>query len=107
MCGKYSRIYNIGICIPPTRYTLHIQAKQKISISIPTPLEQITKCLICAGIKQNMSKAISHSIPLKINSSLTDERFQTKGYYRSEECTLLCKNNEICVECIKLEKTIY
>ena len=51
-----------------------------------------------------MSKSISHSIPLKVNSSFTDERFRTKEYYRSEEFTLLCKNNEICVECIKLEK---
>ena len=86
---------------------IYRQNKRSVrNISIPTLLEQIPKCLICAGIKQNMSKSITHSIPSKINSSFIDERFRTKEYYRSEECTLLCKNNEICVECIKLEKKI-
>ena len=89
----------------PDTHFIYRQSKRSVrNISTPTLLEQISKCLICAGIKQNMSKSITHSIPLKINSSFTDERFRTKEYYRSEECTLLCKNNEICVECIKLEK---
>ena len=90
--------------LPDTHFIYRQNKRSVRNISIPTLLEQIAKCLICAGIKQNMSKSISHSIPLKINSSFTDERFRTKEYYRSEEFTLLCKNNEICVECIKLEK---
>ena len=75
------------------------------NISIPSLLEQISKCLICVGVKENLSNCIIHSIPLKIDSSLTDERYQTKDCYRSEECTLLCNDtNEICVQCIKFKK---
>ena len=45
----------VYVFLLPDTHFIYRQSKRSVrNISIPTLLEQITKCLICAGVKQNM-----------------------------------------------------